>query len=414
MRLPDTIVVSVLPGDRRAAWLAGGVLIRYAVDTGGESEGGGAACRAGDIILGRVVRVQAALAAAFVDIGDAAAGFLMLKDCPAPVSEGERVLVQVTRAAEGAKGAKLSGRIRREGGALALAADGALADARPPRVLERAPDAFVSALRAGAHPGLARIVADDQDSAAAVRAACPAMAEAMASRIEIAGGRQPAFLALGIEEQLEAALRPTLALRGGGAVTISETPALVAIDIDAGATAAGDARATALACNLEAIATLPLALELRALGGHIVIDAVPMRDPRDRARLLAGMRAAFAGDARQTDIAGFTRLGLIEMTRAKAGPSLRRQLSTACTACDGEGVVLKPSLAAGDALRAALAAARASPGLAPLIVAPAPVIWALRRPMAAALAACEARLGRPIEVEENAAPGPGRFRIEAA
>lgn len=422
MPVPDTIVVSALPGDRRVAWLADGVLIRYALDAGpdagdpvGGPAGGQTGVRAGDIILGRVIRVHAGLAAAFVDIGEARAGFLMLHDGPArpegrrpTLAEGDRVLVQVVRAPESGKGAKLTGRVRPQ--SQALAAEGWAASARPPAVLQRAPDPFVSALRAGVHPGLARVVADDLASAAAVRAACPELS----GRIEIPLRGPPPFAAFGILGQLEAALKPTLGLPSGGALTISETPALVAVDVDAGATSAAGAEATALAVNLEAIAALKAALDLRALGGHIVIDAVPMRNKRDGDQVLAALRAAFAADALQTDIGGFTRLGLIELTRARVGPSLRQQLGLACAACDGGGVVLKPAIAAGDALRAAVAEARLSPGLAPVIVAPAPVIAALGGAMAAARAACEARLGRAIGLKETAAIEAGRFRIEAA
>lgn len=421
MPAPDTIVVSALPGDRRIAWLADGVLVRYALDAGTDAGGeatGQSGVRAGDIILGRVIRVHAGLAAAFVDIGDARAGFLMLHDGPARaeggrrpgLAEGDRVLVQVSRAPEGSKGAKLSGRFRPEGQALALAAEAAAANTRPPAVLQRAPDAFVRALREGLHSGLARVVVDDLASAAAVRAACPELS----GRIEIPLLGPPPFAALGINEQLEAALKPTLALPSGGALTISETPALVAVDVDAGATVAGDAAATALTVNLEAIAALKAALDLRALGGHIVIDAVPMRGKHDREHVLAELRAAFAAEALQTDIGGFTRFGLIELTRARVEPSLRQQLGRACDACGGSGIVLKPFVAAGDALRAAVAEARLSPGLAPVIAAPMPVIEALRRPMAAARAACEARLGRAIGLKEADALGPACFRIEAA
>lgn len=426
MPAPDTIVVSALPGDRRVAWLVDGMLVRYALDAGtdaGGSASGQAGVRAGDIILGRVIRVHAGLAAAFVDIGDARAGFLMLHDGPAPnerdrrqgdrrpgLAEGDRVLVQVTRAPEGSKGAKLSGRFRLEDQALALAAEAAAANARPPAVLQRAPDAFVSALREGLHPGLARVVVDDLASAAAVRAACPELS----NRIEIPLLGPPPFTAFNIAEQLEAALKPTLALPSGGALTITETPALVAVDVDAGATVAGDAAATARTVNQQAIAALKAALDLRALGGHIVIDAVPMRNKHDREHVLAALRAAFAGDVPQTDIGGFTRFGLIELTRARPGPSLRQELGLACAVCGGGGVALKPAIAAGDALRAAVAEARLSPGLAPVIVAPTPVIETLRRPMAAARAACEARLGRAIGLKEADALGPACFRIEAA
>lgn len=110
----DEIVVNVSPGEIRAGFLASGDLIRLVVDRGGQN------LRVGDIAVGRVTKVLPAIDAAFVNIGESRAGFLGLAEVrPVDrsggrigdfIGEGDRVLVQVIREAEGEKGPKLTAR----------------------------------------------------------------------------------------------------------------------------------------------------------------------------------------------------------------------------------------------------------------------------------------------------------------
>ncbi|HXP97292.1 MAG TPA: ribonuclease E/G, partial [Telmatospirillum sp.] len=93
----DEILVSLAPGESRFALLAKGIPVEFLIDRGGIA--------AGDLVLGRVLSVNRALNAAFVDIGEAEAGFLA---APGPHGEGASVLLQVTAAARGGKGAALT------------------------------------------------------------------------------------------------------------------------------------------------------------------------------------------------------------------------------------------------------------------------------------------------------------------
>lgn len=80
------------------------------------------------VILGRVMKVQGDLDAAFIDIGEGREGLLPARDAAAKrgtpigraVQEGQSLLVQVKREAEDEKGAKLSARPRLAGRALVL------------------------------------------------------------------------------------------------------------------------------------------------------------------------------------------------------------------------------------------------------------------------------------------------------
>ena len=472
---PEEIVVSALPGDRRAAWLAAGRLLRFF------HQGPPEALACGDIVLGRVGKRAPALGATFVDIGDdreagGRAGVLMAADAPGlaggqrRLAEGDAVLVQIRRAATAGKGAKLTRRIGMHGRyvtlqpagngialarslaataegervleragavlarahgwvlrggarcatAAALAAEAAAlieawqailaaaATARPPTRLFAAADAVVAAVRDGLNPALSHIVVDDAVALAELRRELPAAAPLL--RLHPTG--QPLLVAAGVDEQLEAALTPVIALACGGRITIAETEALVAIDVDAGATRGGDARATALAVNTEAAAAIAEAIVLRELAGIIVIDFVAMRHRGQRARVLEVLRAGLACDDRQTDIAGFTALGLVEIRRAREGPSLRERLSARCPGCRGSGRAPAPLLAAGDGLRALVAATHATPHRSHRLVAAQDVIDALSGPMAPAVRACAQRLGRPPSIARDPALPPGGYRVE--
>ncbi|MFO1156857.1 MAG: ribonuclease E/G [Rhodospirillales bacterium] len=317
----DEVLVSALPGDRRAAACAGGALLHLAFDDGED-------VRPGDLRLGRITALAPALGAAFVDIGSDRPGLLMRADAPPgrSLAAGETVLVRVARAPSAEKGAKLDARLP-PGTADAVAA----AAVRAPCLVERGDDPVVALLRAAAGPSLRRVVVDDAPTLSALRAAVPAVA----GILELWSGRQPLFAAEGIDEAIEAALSAQVPLPSGGRLTIEETEALVAIDVDSGATPAPSPRAAALACDLEAAAEIGRHIRLRDLAGTIVIDFVPLRRPAERERVFRALQDALEGDDRRLRIGGWTRLGLLELARERRGPSLLRRLTVPCTACAG-------------------------------------------------------------------------------
>ena len=287
MRIDD-VLVTALPGDCRAAALAGGVLVRLAF--GGDDD----EIRVGDIILGRVTRVAASIGGAFVDLGREPHGVLMQNDAPPGrrLAEGEAVVVQVRREASGRKGPKLTARLPSPPDEAARA----IAGARPPRRLSRGPDPILRLLRDAAAAGVRRVLVDDGATLSRLRAAIPEIADTFAPWLEPSS----LFQAFGVDEAIDRALAPVVALPSGGRLTIQETEALTAIDVDSGAEAGVSARSTALACDLEAAAAIGREVLLRDLAGVLVIDFVPLRRPAERARVLATLRSSLAGDDRQT------------------------------------------------------------------------------------------------------------------
>ncbi len=283
---------------------------------------------------------------------------------------------------------------------------------KPPALLHGELDPVCRILRDEGGGDIARIAVDDSKTLARVREFCQRFAPAFADRLVLHDGSQSVFEVHGIEEQIESALAPRVEHPSGGSIVIDETTALTAIDVNTGGGAqTGGQQATALRTNLEAAAEIGHQIRLRNLSGLMVVDFVPMRPHHHGAEVLAALRAAVAGDPCSTHVIGFTRLGLVEMTRRRQRGSLSQTLTKPCPPCAGTGRVKSPLTVALEALRAALREAGANPGAALQVTAHPNVIEALDGSAASALAGAEARLGRPLVLNRDGAFPPGRFEV---
>ena len=122
----------------------------------------------------------------------------------------------------------------------------------------------------------------------------------------------------GMQEMLDQLRMPRVPLSNGGHMMIEPTRALVSIDVNTGPDMSP---AASLKANIAAARDLPRQLRLRGLGGQIVVDFAPM-PKKDRAILDQVLRGAFKGDSAETNLAGWTTLGLFELTRKRDRPPL--------------------------------------------------------------------------------------------
>ena len=116
----------------------------------------------------------------------------------------------------------------------------------------------------------------------------------------------------GVTEALDDLRTARVALDGGAHMMIEPTRALLAVDVNTGP---DTSPAAALKANIAAVRDLPRQLRLRGLGGQVVVDFAPM-PKRDRHILDQVMKAAFKAEG-ETNLAGWTTLGLYELTRKR-------------------------------------------------------------------------------------------------
>jgi ribonuclease E len=115
---------------------------------------------------------------------------------------------------------------------------------------------------------------------------------------------------------------------------------MVAIDVNSGNFRAdNDAEETAYQMNLRAAAEICRQIRLRDLGGVIVNDFIDMREERHRRGVERALREAIRRDRARSKILRISPFGLIEMTRQRIRPSLRRSVYEDCPCCRGTALV---------------------------------------------------------------------------
>ncbi len=280
--------------------------------------------------------------------------------------------------------------------------------ARSPSRLYREPPAAVRVLRDEADSNLSAIVVDDAKTLRTMAEFCAAAAPEFTKLLSLHDGPDDLFETEGIEAEIDTALSFRVTLPSGGNIVVEETAALTAIDVNSGGHREGGREHTTLAVNLEAVAEIARQIRLRNSGGLILCDMIGMKDRANGSRLLSAFEDAVAIDKVSVRVAGFTRMGLVELVRDRK----RIRLSQLMLAAPGEPA-RAPEAAAFAALRAVLREARHNPGASISIVAAPPVAAALRGTAAAALKAVTERLARPVAVHPDVELGLDSFRINA-
>jgi hypothetical protein len=310
-----SIRVASSPGEAYVAVVDDNQLLDYALWRPGSPDG------VGDVHRGRVIALVPGMAGAFVALAGAE-GFLPDSEGAKGLTSGSILTVRVTRAAQGNKGPRLSARVDElapdkptldapawDGPALDEPASGG-----PIALLRRGPDP-VSRL-AARYPG-APVLVDDASVAASLR---PGVQATVVRSV----------LDENIADAIEALSRHSVELPGGATLSIWPTPALVAIDVDAGGsvTGSGGARLRHEALNRAVLPALAGQIRLRNLSGAIVADLAGL-SPRKRAALGPDFIAALAKDPLHPRFLGFTALGLAEIVRPRIHPPLHELLAGA-------------------------------------------------------------------------------------
>ncbi len=150
----------------------------------------------------------------------------------------------------------------------------------------------------------------------------------------------PLFHKYKLEQEIIKINQRQVQLKDGGSIVIDPTEALVAIDVNSGNFRGNDsAEENAFRLNMAAAKEIARQLRLRDLGGVIVNDFIDMRKESHRRKVERTLRDAMANDRARTKILRTSPFGLIEMTRQRIRPSLKRSIYNDCPCCEGRGLV---------------------------------------------------------------------------
>ncbi|MGX9963843.1 ribonuclease E/G [Roseomonas sp. F4] len=376
------IRVSVSPGEMRVAGLVDDRLDEAWIERPSHPDG------VGDLHMARVAAISAAMSGAFLTLAEGLTGFLPESELPPPrrpiakaLQDGLALPVRVTRAAQGGKGPRVTARLSAAELTLAQGADA-------PALLRRGDGA---ALRLAFAWPEATLITDSAAMAAELRTRLGP------SRVTFQHG--PAFDAE-LEEAFAELASPQVSLPGGASLTIHPTPALTAIDVDAGGLAGSRDAGAHERMNIAAAREVARQIRLRNLAGAILVDFAGMPIKR-REDLQEPLAEALRQDPLGARLLGVTRLGLMEIVRPRVHPPLHELI----------GFPHSPLTLGLAALRRALREVSARPGATLALVAAPEVAQALMA-LPRALDAYRLASGRPLRLQPDPCLRPGQESIE--
>ncbi|UCF33964.1 MAG: Rne/Rng family ribonuclease, partial [Phycisphaerales bacterium] len=221
-----------------------------------------------------------------------------------------------------------------------------------PAELYRESDLVTRTIRDVYTSDFVRLVVDDAETAEKAREFLEIAMPRLKPKVALYTAREPLFHRFGLEREIEKINMRQVPLPSGGSIVIDATEAMVAIDVNSGKfRSPEDAEETALRINLEAGEEIARQLRLRDLGGLIVCDFIDMRYERNKRAVEKTVREALKKHKERARVLRMSPFGLIEITRQRRGPSIKRNIYFDCPHCKGTGAIKTTASVMLDVMR---------------------------------------------------------------
>ncbi len=389
------IISAVNPEETRMGIVENGRLMEYVVERNNSAQ------LVGSIFLGRVCNVVRGIQAAFIDIGLDKNAFLYLGD-KTGITEGQRVLVEITKDARGSKGPtatldiSLAGRyaallpeanytgisrkitdsaersrLKKIADEVTNGAAGAvmrtnaagmpeevlradlqqlMADwqiiqaraklARSPQVLHRELDISVRIVRDYLNVCIDEVVVDSPAVYGRLQELLQNIAESRSCKLLLHDKQTDIFSYYRLSDDIASISDRRIDLPSGGYLVIDYTEAMTVIDVNSGHFSGRENLAeTVMQINREAADEIARQLRLRDIGGIIVVDFIDMDKKEYREEIMERLQQALRADKMKPCVQDMTVLNLVEITRKKARQNLSAVLYAPCPVCQGSGRV---------------------------------------------------------------------------
>ena len=385
------IISAVNSEETRMGIVENGRLMEYVVERNNSAQ------LVGSIFLGRVCNVVRGIQAAFIDIGLDKNAFLYLGD-KTGITEGQRVLVEITKDARGSKGPtatldiSLAGRyaallpeanytgisrkitdsaersrLKKIADEVTNGAAGAvmrtnaagmpeevlradlqqlMADwqiiqaraklARSPQVLHRELDISVRIVRDYLNAYIDEVVVDSPAVYGRLQELLQNIAESRSCKLLLHDKQTDIFSYYRLSDDIASISDRRIDLPSGGYLVIDYTEAMTVIDVNSGHENLAE---TVMQINREAADEIARQLRLRDIGGIIVVDFIDMDKKEYREEIMERLQQALRADKMKPCVQDMTVLNLVEITRKKARQNLSAVLYAPCPVCQGSGRV---------------------------------------------------------------------------
>jgi len=189
-------------------------------------------------------------------------------------------------------------------------------------------------------PDTEQLIIDDEACLRAAQEYVKQAAPAIQDKVTFYREQQPLFDRFGIKEQVEKAFQSRIWLQSGGYLVWDQTEALTVIDVNTGKyTGSTDLEETVFRTNMEAAEEIARMLRLRDVGGIVIVDFIDMTQDDHRYQVVQRLEHTMKRDRTKCQVVGWTRLGLLEITRKKARENVMNYFYETCASCKGSGKI---------------------------------------------------------------------------
>ncbi len=191
------------------------------------------------------------------------------------------------------------------------------------------------------HPAEDRLITDDSACKERVQRFLNGITSAgETNTIELYREQEPILQHFGVQEKLHRDFQRRIWLEGGSYIVWDQTEALTVIDVNTGKfTGGATLEETVTHTNRIAAEKIAKLLRLRDTGGIIIIDFIDMEQEENRRSVVEALEKVLLQDRTKAHVVGWTRLGLLELTRKKAREETGDFAYQTCTVCHGTGKI---------------------------------------------------------------------------
>jgi len=221
-----------------------------------------------------------------------------------------------------------------------------------PFLIHEEPDICVRVVRDLFSGDTHSVIVDDKDTYEKISSFFDLYLPNPSCNLELYQGEQPIFDHYDIEMEIKRASGKKVWLKSGGYIVIEQTEALVAVDVNTGRyVGKRNLEETILRTNLEASREIAYQLRLRNVGGIIIIDFIDMEKAENREKVFRALKEHLKKDKARTNVLKISEFGLVEMTRKRTRESLWKTISEECPYCEGTGRIKSRYAICYDILR---------------------------------------------------------------
>ncbi len=185
-----------------------------------------------------------------------------------------------------------------------------------------------------------KLIIDDYHGYEKINKFVDTFAPQLQNKVFLHEGRSKLFEKYGLDTEISRAIEKKVWLRSGGYIIIESTEALSVIDVNTGRfVGKNNLMETVLKTNLEAAREIAHQLRLRNIGGIIIIDFIDMEDEAHREQLFTVFQDAVKKDKSRINILKLSEFGIVQMTRKRNSENLYQLMCEPCHYCAGEGML---------------------------------------------------------------------------